>query len=134
MRTMAGIAAGLLTAALLLAGACYGYVLLYRLPASPDFYSVFNLSRYALDAPREALACLIGGSALAGLAGGWVAAAVSRIHRAMAAFSIGAAVMAAAIGLAAFIPFPAWLTVSCLLLPMPLAVVGIRLAIPRLEV
>ena len=51
-----------------------------------------------------------------------------------ALLSVGAVVMLAAIGLAALVPFPAWVTVACLLLPIPLALVATRVATPRLEV
>lgn len=77
---------------------------------------------------------MIGGYALAGLLGGLCAAFIARSHRGGAAVTVGAVVMLAAIGLAALVPFPAWVTVASLLLPIPLALVATRLATPRLEV
>lgn len=134
MRTLMGIVLGIVVAAAVIAGAYYGYQRLYRLPAGPDFYTVSNLADYAVGAPREALACIIGGWALAGLIGGWSAAFTAHANRGGAAITVGAVVMLGAIGLAAFIPFPAWVTVASLLLPIPLALAATRMATPRLEV
>ncbi|SEK83667.1 hypothetical protein SAMN05428989_0900 [Pseudoxanthomonas sp. GM95] len=134
MRTFMGLLLGSVIAAAVLAGAGYGYQHLYRLPAGADFYTVSNLAEYALAAPREALACLIGGCALAGLLGGWAAARMSAAHRGGAAITVGALVMGAVIALAVFVPFPAWVTVASLLLPIPMALCATRMATPRLEV
>ncbi|WDS36375.1 hypothetical protein [Pseudoxanthomonas sp.] len=134
MRTLMGIVLGIVLAAAVVAGAYYGYQHLYRLPKSSDFYTVFNLADYATNAPREALACVVGGWALAGLIGGGSAALTARANRGGAAITVGAAVMLGVVGLAALIPFPAWVTVASLLLPIPLALAATRMATPRLEV
>lgn len=134
MRTLMGIVLGIVVAAAVIAGAFHGYQRLYRLPAAADFHTVSNLANYAMGASREALACVIGGHALAGLLGGACAAFTARAHRGGAAITVGAAVMLAVIGLAALMPFPAWVTVASLLLPIPLALAATRIATPRLEV
>lgn len=134
MRTLIAVVLGCLVAAAVMVGAYYGYQRAYRLPAGPDFYTFSNLAAYALAAPRQALAWVIGGYTLAGLLGGLCAALIARGHRGGAAISVGAVVMLAAIGLAALVPFPAWVTVACLLLPIPLALVATRVATPRREV
>lgn len=134
MRTLMGIVLGLVVAAAVIAGAYYGYQRLYRLPTGSDFYTVSNLAEYAVSAPREALACIIGGWALAGLIGGGIAAFTARANRGGAAITVGALVMLGVIGLAALVPFPAWVTVASLLLPIPLALGATRMATPRLEV
>lgn len=134
MRTLMGLVLGILVAVAVAAGAYYGYQHLYRLPAGADFYSASNLADYALSAPHAAVACIIGGWALAGLIGGGVAATVARSHRGGAAITVGAVVMLGVIGLTALIPYPAWITVVSLLLPIPLALGAARLATPRLEV
>lgn len=134
MRTLMGIVLGLVIAAAVIAGAYYGYQRLYRLPTGSDFYTVSNLAEYAISAPRQALACVVGGWALAGLLGGWSAAFTAHANRGGAAITVGAAVMLGVIALAAFIPFPAWVTVAGLLLPIPLALAATRMATPRLEV
>ncbi len=134
MRTLMGIVLGLVVAAAVVTGAYYGYRHLYRLPTGSDFYTVSNLADYAVNAPRQALACIIGGWALAGLIGGGFAALTARANRSGAAITVGAVVMLGVIGLAALIPYPAWVTVASLLLPIPLALGATRMATPRLEV
>jgi hypothetical protein len=129
-----GIVLGIVIAAAVIAGAYYGYQRLYRLPTGSDFYTVSNLAEYAIRAPRQALACVVGGWAMAGLLGGWSAAFTAHANRGGAAITVGAAVMLGVIALAAFIPFPAWVTVTGLLLPIPLALAATRMATPRLEV
>lgn len=134
MRSFLGLLLGILVAAAVIAGGTYAYQHLYRLPSGADFYTVSNLADYAVSAPREALACLIVGCALAGLLGGGVAAKVSNANRSAPAIAVGALVMAAVIALAASVPFPAWVTVVALLLPIPMALCATRLATPRHEV
>lgn len=134
MRTSLGLLLGLVVAAAVVAGGGYGYQHLYRLPSGPDFYTVSNLAEYAMAAPREALACLIGGFALAGLFGGAVAAKISSANRSAPAITVGALVMVGVIAMAVFVPFPAWVTVVALLLPIPMALCATRLATPRHEV
>lgn len=134
MRTLMGLLLGIVIAAAVIAGAAYGYQRLYRLPSGADFYTVSNLAEYALAAPREALACLIGGCALAGLLGGGAAAKIAQANRGGAAITVGALVMVSVIALAVFVPFPAWVTVAGLLLPIPMALCATRMATPRFEV
>ncbi|MFT4197327.1 MAG: hypothetical protein QM601_05365, partial [Pseudoxanthomonas sp.] len=67
------------------------------------------------------------------LAGGGTAAWLARGHRAGAALTVAALASLAAIALAAWLPFPAWLIVACLASPLPLGLGGIRLATPPTE-
>lgn len=135
MRTLFGILCGLFAAALAIVAGYYGYLHSYRLPNAHEFANHFGqLDDYALAAPPHALASLLGGLALAGLAGGGIAAWVARSNRSGAAFVVATLVCLGVIALAALVPFKPWVIVAGLLLPVPLALAGTRLATPRLEV
>jgi hypothetical protein len=134
MRTTLGILIGILLAACALAG--FGYLLmqLHPLPAGFQPLSLRQLSDYVDGAPRGALAVICIAAGVAALIGAWPAARIARGHRGAAALVIGAPLTLLVIVGATLVPQPEWVPVLGMLLPIPLAVAGWRMAIPRAEV
>ena len=60
--------------------------------------------------------------------GGWVAAKVAREHPLFAALMIGVLVLAGVVANNTMIPHPLWMTVLGVLLPLPAAWLGARMA------
>lgn len=132
-RTILGILLGALAASLVLAACGYGFAELYRLPTGADFDSPELLADYVKATPASAIACVLGGWALAALVGGLVSARIARAHRGGAALVIGGLLTASVIVYATLIPNPEWVTVVGVLLPIPFAVMAALLAMPRNE-
>lgn len=145
LRTILGILAGIILAALALYGAQYGYAYLHpsppgTAPGTPEAVASFlvngrpnDVLNYVNTAPTEALSSLLGGWVLAALLGGWLGAAIAKPHRGGTATLIGALLTVLVIVYGTLIPGPPWVTVLGVLLPMPFALLGGRLAMPRHE-
>lgn len=134
MRTTLGILIGILLAAGALAGCAYLLMQLHPLPAGFQPLSLRQLSDYVEGAPRGALAVICVAAGVAALIGAWPAARIARGHRGGAALTIGAPLTLLVIVGATLVPQPEWVPVLGMLLPIPLAVAGWRMAIPRAEV
>lgn len=133
MRTTLGILIGVLLAAGALAGCGYALIQLHPLPAGFQPLSLRQLADYVEGAPRGALALICVTAGVAALIGAWPAARIARGHRGGAALTIGAPLTMLVIIGATLVPQPEWVPVLGMLLPIPLAVAGWRLAIPRSE-
>ena len=103
---------------------------LYPPPPGTDLTDPAALADFINTAPVTAMACVIAGYALAALSGGWVAARISRRHPRLAALIVGALVLLGVVLNYTMIPHPTWMLVSGVLLPVPMAWLGIRLARP----
>ena len=68
------------------------------------------------------------GWALASLAGGWVAARMSRQHPRGAALAVATLIVVGVVMNAMAIPHPLWMNALGVLLPLPMALLGARLA------
>ena len=134
MRTTLGILIGILLAAGALAGCGYLLMHLHPLPAGFQPLSLRQLADYVEGAPRGALAVICVAAGVAALIGAWPAARIARGHRGGAALTIGAPLTMLVIIGATLVPQPEWVPVLGMLLPIPLAVAGWRMAIPRAEV
>lgn len=133
MRTALAIFIGMAVAAAALAGCSWLLTQqLHPLPAGFDLRSLRTLADYVESAPPAAILVLALATGIAALAGAWPAARVAR-SRGTAALGIGAPLMMLAIAGAALVPQPDWVPIMGMLLPIPLAVAGWRLAIPRRE-
>lgn len=103
---------------------------LYPPPPGTDLTDPAALADFINTAPVTAMACVIAGYALAALSGGWVAARISRRHPRLAALIVGALVLLGVVLNYTMIPHPTWMLVSGVLLPVPMAWLGTRLARP----
>lgn len=144
VRTTLGILAGIILAALALYGAQYGYAYFHpspgATPGTPEAVAAFlangrpsDILNYSNTAPTESISSLLAGWALAALLGAWLGALIAKPHRGGTATLIGALLTVLVIVYGTLIPGPPWLTVLGVLLPMPFAVLGGRLAMPRRE-
>ena len=127
-RTLLAVLGGLLVMVLVVAGLeALGHAL-FPAPAGVDFNDP-EVLRTLLDAlPVGSLAMVVLGWALGTLAGAWVAARIARQFRLSAALAIGAVMTLLVAANVAMVPHPVWMTLAGLLLPLPLAFLGWRLA------
>lgn len=133
MRTTLGLASGAAAAVLAFIGCGYLALRLHPAPFPGALRSPDGIADWLDSAPPATLACIVSGFALAALVGGWLAAAIARLHRGAAALSIGALITVIAIVATAVVAQPEWMPVLAMLLPIPLALCAWRLAIPRVE-
>ncbi|MBZ4040363.1 hypothetical protein [Novilysobacter selenitireducens] len=122
--TFAGIAVGWLVIMLsqLLSAA------LYPPPPGTDLTDPAVLADFINAAPVAAMACVIAGYALAALLGGWLAARLARPRLRTAATVVGGMVLLGVVLNYTMIPHPTWMLASGVLLPLPMAWLGARLA------
>ncbi|MGJ4802198.1 hypothetical protein [Luteimonas sp. SDU82] len=102
---------------------------LFPLPPGIDLDSEEDLARLVAAAGPGKQSWVLLGWTLAALVGGWVAACVGR--RAGPALAVGALLVAGVLLNAALLPHPLWMTLLGVLLPLPAAWAGARLARPR---
>lgn len=101
---------------------------LFPLPPGLALDSEEDLARLVAEAgPGKQLWVLMGWT-LASLAGGWVAARASGRHPLGAALAVGGLIVAGVLLNATLLPHPAWMTTLGVLLPLPAAWAGARLA------
>lgn len=130
----AGILVGWLLAFAVLAGIAYGIGRLHPLPAGFEPLSLLHWTDYVQAAPPAALALAASACGLAALVACWPAARIAHgEQRGPAAMWIAGPLTALVIASAALLPQPDWVPVLGMLLPIPLAVLAWRLAIPRRE-
>lgn len=128
LRTAVGVVAGIVVAWLMITLSQLLSAALYPPPPGTDLTDPAALADFINTAPVTAMACVIAGYALAALSGGWVAARISRRHPRLAALIVGALVLLGVILNYTMIPHPTWMLVSGVLLPVPMAWLGTRLA------
>ena len=128
LRTAVGVVAGIVVAWLMITLSQLLSAALYPPPPGTDLTDPAALADFINTAPVTAMACVIAGYALAALSGGWVAARISLGHPRLAALIVGALVLLGVILNYTMIPHPTWMLVSGVLLPVPMAWLGTRLA------
>lgn len=128
LRTAVGVVAGIVTAWLVIVLSQLLSAALYPPPPGTDLTDPAVLADFINAAPVTAMACVIAGYALAALLGGWVAARIARAHPRIAAMIVGAMVLLGVLLNYTMIPHPAWMWVTGVLLPLPMAWSGARLA------
>ena len=133
MRAFFGFLLGAIVTAGVITGFGYLCMRLQPWPAGLDYRLPRDLDKYIETAPAGVLWCVLGAWALGPLFGGWVAAKIGKPHRGGVAVLIGAIITVAVIASAAFVRQPDWLPVAGMLLPIPLALLAWRGAIPRAE-
>lgn len=131
IRTILAVLLGLLVALAVMMLLEYLGMSLFPLPPGTALDSEQDLARLVESASTGKRLWVLGGWALAALAGGWTAARTSRRHRRGAALCVGALIVAGVVANATMLPHPAWMTVAGVLLPLPLAWLGARLATPH---
>lgn len=129
-RTLLGVLAGLATMFVTITAVQLLGAQLFPPPAGVDMNDPAQLAEMVAMMPLGALAFVVVAWALGALAGGWVAARIGRPHPRVAAAVVGAAVIAGVVMMVLQIPHPLWMSATGLLLPLPLALLGARLASP----
>lgn len=134
MRLFLGILVGWLFAAAVMAGVAHGIGRLHPLPAGFDPRSLLHWADYAQAAPPGALVLVAMACGCAALVACWPAARIARGEdRGPAALWIAGPLTALVIVSAALVPQPDWVVVVGMVLPIPMALLAWRLAIPRRE-
>ena len=126
LRTLLGIIVGLVTAMLLIRGLEAAGMMVFA-PSQ----GVHDLSNLVTSAPTGKKAWVVFGWALASFVSGWVAARISRVYPRFAALAVAALIVIGTVMNAMVIPHPLWMNLLGIGLPVPLALLGARLARPR---
>jgi hypothetical protein len=130
-RTLLGIVAGLATMFVVITAVQWLGAQLYPPPPGLDLRDQHGMAALIAQLPLAALAFVVLGWVLGAFAGGWVAARIGRDHPRAAAATVGLAVVAGVVLMIFSIPHPLWMGAIGLLLPVPTALLGARLARPR---
>jgi MFS family permease len=128
VRTLLGIVAGLAAMFVVITAVQWLGAQLYPPPPGLDLRDQHGMAALIAQLPLAALAFVVLGWLLGALAGGWVAARIGRDHPRAAAAAVGLAVVAGVVLMVASIPHPLWMGALGLLLPVPAALLGARLA------
>ena len=126
--TAVGVVAGIVVAWLVIVLSQLLSAALYPPPPGTDLTDPAVLADFINAAPVTAMGFVIAGYALAALLGGWVAARIARAHPHIAAMVVGGMVLLGVILNYTMIPHPTWMLVSGVLMPLPMAWLGARLA------
>lgn len=86
-----------------------------------------DLALMVMRAPLQKQLMVVAGWGLAAFVGGWVAARTTRLHVTAAAVGVAALIMAGVVLNAVMLPHPIWMPVAGVLLPVPLALLAVRL-------
>ena len=128
-----GVLAGLVVMYIVIAGIEYASHVMYPPPQGLDPKNPANLGAILSAAPVAALAMLAFAWAAGAFAGGWVAAKISRVWPRTAAIVVALFVLLGVIGMILIVPeHPTWVAILGILLPVPMALLGARLARPKL--
>ena len=127
-RTILAVLAGVVVAWLTIMLCEFGSAALSPPPVGLDLTDPAQIALFIESAPPSAMLLVVAGGTFGALIGGWLAARISRRHPRPAALVVGALVVAAVILNASLIPHPLWMTVTGVLLPLPAAWLGARLA------
>lgn len=104
---------------------------LHPAPAGMDFHDPAQVAAHVANLPAAAFAIVLAAWTLGSLAGGATAARISRSWpRACALFVAGFMLAGVGYNIAMF-PHPPWMSVLGLLLPVPAALLGARIAAGR---
>lgn len=130
-RTILGILAGMVAAWVVIMACQFASGMLFPPPPGMDLTQPEQLAAFVAQAPPAAMAIVVASWVLGAGIGGWVAAKVARAHPRFAALVIGLLVLAGVVANNTMIPHPTWMTVLGVLLPLPAAWLGARMARPR---
>ena len=128
-RTIAGVVVGVVVAWLTIMLAEFASAPLHPVPAGLDMRDPESVAAFVATLPVSALLLVLAGWVLGGLVGGYVAASISRKPR--AALTVGIVIVLGVIANAVMIPHPMWMTIAGVLLPVPAAWFGAKLATRR---
>lgn len=131
-RAILGVLAGLATMFIVIM--CIEYVghMVYPPPPGLDPMVTEDLAAIMAAQPAAAKAFVVVAWVVGAFAGGWVAAKISRTYPRAAAVIVALVVMAGVVGMILHLPgHPQWMAALGLLLPIPAALLGARLAGPR---
>ncbi len=104
---------------------------LFPPPPGVDMSDPGALAMLMAQMPMGALAFVVLAWVLGAFAGGWVAARIAVQHPRVAAVVVALAVVAGVVMMMLAFPHPMWMGVLGLVLPVPAALAGARLARPR---
>ena len=125
-RTIAGVVVGVVVAWLTIMLAEFASAPLHPMPAGLDMRDPESVAAFVATLPASALLLVLSGWVLGGLVGGYVAASISRKPR--PALTVGVVIVVGVIANAVMIPHPMWMTIAGVLLPVPAAWLGAKLA------
>ncbi|HVF35294.1 MAG TPA: hypothetical protein VND91_08220 [Candidatus Saccharimonadia bacterium] len=127
-RTLLGVFAGLVVMLVVIAALEAAGHALFPPPPGVDYGDPEQLRRVMeLLSPAALAAVLVGWVAGAAL-GACTAAAIAREHRLSAAMSIGVVMLLLVVANLVMLPHPWWIAIGSVLLPLPSAWLGYRLA------
>ena len=128
LRTLLAVVAGVITAMLLMFALEAVGLMLFPPPAGLQINNEADLALLLEMSSTGKKLWVVSGWALASLAGGWVAARISRRHPRGAAVAVGTLIVVGVVMNAMAIPHPLWMNALGVLLPLPMALLGARLA------
>lgn len=128
-RTIAGVVVGVVVAWLAIMLAEFASAPLHPMPAGFDMHDPASVAAFVATLPVAALLLVLAGWVLGALIGGYVAARIAR--RLRPALTVGIVIVVGVIANAVMIPHPLWMTIAGVLLPVPAAWIGARLAMRR---
>ncbi len=131
LRTILAVIAGLIVAMLLIFALESISLMLFPPPPGMKLETEADIAQLVALSSTGQKAWVVFGWALASFVGGWIAALISRRHRRVAAGAIGVLIVIGTVMNATAIPHPLWMNALGVLLPIPLALLGARLATPR---
>ena len=131
-RALLGALAGLATMFVVIMGIEYVGHMVYPPPPGLNPMVTEDLSAIMASQPAAAKAFVVVAWVVGAFAGGWVAAKISRTYPRAAAVIVALMVVAGVVGMILQLPgHPRWMAALGLLLPIPAALLGARLAGPR---
>ena len=128
-RTIAGVVVGVVVAWLTIMLAEFASAPLHPMPAGLDMHDPASVAAFVATLPASALLLVLSGWVLGALTGGYLAARIARKPR--PALVIGIVIEIGVIANAVMIPHPLWMTIAGVLLPVPAAWLGAKLATRR---
>jgi len=128
-RTIAGVVVGVVVAWLTIMLAEFASAPLHPVPAGLDMHDPTSVAAFVATLPVTALLLVLAGWVLGALIGGHVAARIAR--KPLPALAVGIVIVVGVIANAVMIPHPTWMTLAGVLLPVPAAWLGARLAMRR---
>lgn len=131
LRTVLGVLAGLVVAMLLIFGLEFIGMAMFPPPPGMVLQNETDLARLVAESSTGKKAWVVFGWAFASFAGGWLAAWIGHHHRRIAALAVAVFIVAGTLMNAMVIPHPVWMNVLGVLLPVPMALLGAKLATPR---
>ncbi len=131
LRTLLAVVAGVIAAMLLMFALETLGLMMFPPPPGLQIHNEADLAMLVAMSSTGKKLWVVSGWALASLAGGWVAARISRRHPRGAAVAVGTLIVIGAVMNAMTIAHPLWMNVLGVLLPVPMALLGARLARSR---